>query len=66
MLITALEREREQTYQKGKVEGKMEGRIEGKIEDAKVMLSKGMDISLISEITDLSTGKILQLKSERR
>ena len=56
MLITALEREREQTYQKGKMEGKME--------NAKVMLSKGMDISLISEITDLSKKKILQLKSE--
>jgi len=60
MLITALEREREQTYQKGKVEG----RIEGKIEYAKVMLSKGMDISLISEIITLSKEKILQLKSE--
>ena len=56
MLITALEREREQTYQKGKMEGKME--------NAKVMLSKGMDISLISEITTLSKEKILQLKSE--
>ena len=76
MLITALEREREQTYQKGKIEGKiegkvegkvegrLEGRIEGKIENAKVMLSKGMDISLISEITSLSENQILQLKSE--
>ncbi len=35
--------------------------MEGKMEDAKVMLSKGMDISLISEITDLSKEKIWEI-----
>jgi predicted transposase/invertase (TIGR01784 family) len=56
MLITALEKEKKETYQKGKMEGKME--------DAKVMLAKGMDISLISEITALSEEQISQLKSK--
>jgi hypothetical protein len=38
--------------------------MEGKIEAAKAMLSRGMEISLISEITALSEGQISQLKSE--
>ena len=47
-----------------KCDPEQKGKMEGKIEYAKVMLSKGMDISLISEITDLSKERILQLKSE--
>ncbi len=83
MLITALEKEKEAIYQKGKMEGKEEvrtmlitalekekketyqkGKMEGKMENAKVMLAKGMDISLIAEITALSEVQISQLKSE--
>lgn len=56
MLITALQREREESYQKG--------RLEGKMETAKVMLSRGMEISLIAGITSLSEDQISQLQSE--
>jgi len=54
MLITALKKERNQLIEQG---------IEkGKIEDAKIMLAKGMPISLISEITGFSEEMILKLK----
>ena len=59
MLVTALKKERKEIFEKGK----MEGKTEGKIEVAKGMLSKGMQISLISEITALSEEQIEQLKS---
>ena len=78
MLVTALERERERFFQnglregkqeglregkqEGRIEGKQEGRIEGKIETAKAMLAKGMEITLISEITNLPEAQLLQLK----
>ena len=74
MLVTALERERERFFQnglregeqKGKQEGLLEGeqkgRIEGRIETAKAMLAKGMEMTLISEITNLSETQLLQLK----
>ena len=52
--------------QKGRVEGEQKGRIEGeqkgRIETAKVMLAKGMEITLISEITNLPEAQLLQLK----
>ncbi len=54
MLITALEREKKKTFKKGK--------LEGKLEDARIMLSKGMEKSLISEITGLSIEEIDKLK----
>ncbi|MFB3040756.1 MAG: Rpn family recombination-promoting nuclease/putative transposase [Candidatus Poribacteria bacterium] len=56
MLVTALKKERKEIFEKGKTEGKMEV--------AKGMLSKGMQISLISEITALPKEQIEQLKSE--
>lgn len=59
MLVTALEREREQIFQNGLREGKQEGRIE----TAKAMLTKGMEITLISEITNLPETQLLQLKN---
>jgi predicted transposase/invertase (TIGR01784 family) len=40
---------------------KEEGKIEGKIEIAKNMISKGMEISLISEITGLTEKEIKEL-----
>ena len=74
MLVTALEREREQIFQnglregeqKGKQEGLLEGeqkgRIEGRIETAKAMLAKGMEMTLISEITNLPEAQLLELR----
>jgi hypothetical protein len=56
MLVTALKKEKQQIFQAGK--------IEGKLDDAQVMLSKGMEVSLISEITSLPESQIQQLKSE--
>ena len=71
MLVTALERERQRFFQNGLREGKQEGllegeqkgRIEEKIETAKAMLAKGMEITLISEITNLSETQLLELKN---
>ena len=100
MLVTALEREREQIFQNGLLEGKQEGLLEGKqegllegeqkgkregllegeqkgkregllegeqkgrIETAKVMLAKEMEMTLISEITNLPETQLLQLREE--
>ncbi len=74
MLVTALEKERERFFQnglregeqKGKQEGLLEGeqkgRIEERIETAKAMLAKGMEMTLISEITNLSEAQLLKLR----
>ena len=70
MLATALQKDREQMFQnglregeqKGRIEGKQEGLFEGRIEAAKAMLAKGMEITLISEITNLPEAQLLQLK----
>ncbi len=45
-----------------KEEGKIEGKREGKIEAASKMLEKGLEISLISEITGLPEKEIVELK----
>lgn len=58
MLITALEKERKQLIQKGK--------IEEKHEVAKKMLMEGFEIVFITRITGLSEQEIQQLSSERR
>ena len=82
MLVTALEREREQFFQnglregeqkgkqeglregeqKGKQEGLLEGEQKGRIETAKAMLAKGMEMTLISEITNLPEVQLLELR----
>lgn len=49
-------------FEELKKEAKIEGRIEGKIEVARKMLSKGMDVQIIHEITDLSMEQIDELK----
>ena len=64
MLVTALERERQQIFQNGLLEGIVEGKTEREIEVAKAMFSKGMEIGLISEITGLPEERLLQLKAE--
>ena len=60
--------------QEGLLEGKQEGLLEGerkglregeqkgRIETAKAMLTKGMEMALISEITNLPEAQLLQLK----
>ena len=63
MLVTALERERQRFFQNGLLEGEQKGRIEEKIETAKAMLAKGMEMTLISEITNLSETQLLELKN---
>ncbi len=62
MLVTALERERQQFFQNGLREGKQEGRNEEKIETAKAMLAKRMELTLISEITNLPEAQLLGLR----
>ncbi len=78
MLVTALEKERERFFQnglregkqegllegeqKGKQEGLLEGEQKGRIETAKVMLAKGMEMTLISEITKLPEAQLLELR----
>ena len=71
MFITALEKEKQQIYRnghiegkrEGHIEGKREGRVEGKIETAQAMLSKGMEIELVAEITNLPEAQLLQLET---
>ena len=68
MLITALEKEKQQIYHNGHLEGKKEGHLEGKregkIETAQAMLSRGMEIGLIAEITNLPEAQLLLLKAQ--
>jgi len=44
--------------------GRIEGKIEGKIEVAKNMLAKGIEISIIMELTGLTEQEINQLKNQ--
>ena len=57
---------RDQGYRDGLSQGKAEGFSQGKIENkkeiAKKMLSKAMEVELISEITGLSIEEIKNLK----
>ena len=46
----------------GKQEGLLEGEQKGRIETAKAMLAKGMEMTLIAEITNLPEAQLLQLK----
>ena len=59
MLVTALEQERERFFQNGLREGEQKGRIE----TAKAMLAKGMEMTLISEITNLPEAQLLELRN---
>ena len=67
MLVTALEKERQRFFQNGLREGKQEGLLEGeqkgRIETAKAMLAKGMEMTLISEITNLPEAQLLELRN---
>jgi predicted transposase/invertase (TIGR01784 family) len=61
MLITALEKEREKIFKEGIEKGVEKGIEKGKIDTAKTMHTKGMSISLISEVTGLSEERLLQI-----
>jgi len=63
IMATIAEVWREEGERKGRREGKEEGKREGKREIARTMLVKGMEISLISEITGLKEEGIYQKSS---
>jgi predicted transposase/invertase (TIGR01784 family) len=50
---------------KGKLEGILEGERKGKFEIAQAMLSKGLEVSFIAEITGLSVNDVEQLKNDK-
>ncbi|GHU18388.1 hypothetical protein FACS189472_06650 [Alphaproteobacteria bacterium] len=52
---------KQEELKKGKAEGRTEGKAEGKREVAMKMLSNGMDITDIAEITSLSVAQIKEL-----
>lgn len=56
MLLTAVRKERQDFFNKGKLEGKKE--------ITKMMLLKGLDVAFISEMIGLSCEEIAQLKQE--
>jgi len=45
-------------------DAKIEGKIEGKLEDAKAMLTRGLDIQLIADCTGLTLEEVQRLKKE--
>lgn len=45
-------------YEKGRLEGKIEGKSEGKLEDARLMKAKGLELSLILEITGFTKDQL--------
>lgn len=49
-------------YLKGISEGEQRGKFEGKLETAKAMFAKGLDISLIAEVTGLAISDIEALR----
>lgn len=62
MNLGSLEYAKKYEYNLGKAEGKAEGKKENQKEIAKNMLNKGIDIKLISEITELTEEEIINLK----
>jgi len=59
-----LQHGKEEGLQQGLQKGKEEGKLAGKEEDALKMLKKGLDLDLISEITELPAERIAQLKQQ--
>ena len=51
----------EQGLEQGLQQGKLEGKLEGKLDTARNMLHKGMELSLIAELTDLPMATIRSL-----
>jgi predicted transposase YdaD len=66
MLVEAIKQEKNNLLNRlkqEKLEGKLEGKTEKAREIARTMLLKGLDIQLITEITQLSQQEIEQLRS---
>lgn len=55
---------KEEGIEEGRQEGRQEGREEGIMKTARNMLAKGLDISLIAEVTGLSEQVLQKLKNE--
>ena len=53
---------KQEGLREGEQKGRIEGEQKGRIETAKAMLAKGMEMTLISEITNLPEAQLLQLK----
>ena len=53
---------KQEGLREGEQKGLREGEQKGRIETAKAMLAKGMEMTLISEITNLPEAQLLQLK----
>ncbi|MEZ5671426.1 MAG: Rpn family recombination-promoting nuclease/putative transposase [Thiotrichaceae bacterium] len=49
-------------YQKGISDGEQRGKLEGKLETARAMLTKGLNVSLVAEVTGLDVAEIEQLR----
>jgi predicted transposase/invertase (TIGR01784 family) len=62
MLITAIRKEKQSIFDKGKRKGKREGKREDQIQVARKMLAKGFEVALIAEITGLADEEIIKLK----
>ena len=54
---------REATLEEGRAEGRKEGREEQRIEYTKAMLSRGIDVSVISDITGFSVEELEELRN---
>ena len=55
---------KQEGLREGEQKGLREGEQKGRIETAKAMLAKGMEMTLISEITNLPEAQLLQLKDD--
>ena len=68
MLITAIKREKHEIYQQGIAQGIAQGIELGKkerdIEMVKMMLLKGMDVPMISDVIGLSKEQVLEIKAK--
>ncbi|MBP1990267.1 transposase [Paenibacillus eucommiae] len=47
---------------RGELRGELRGKLEGKSEVAKTMLEKGMEVSLIVEMTGISKGEVEKIR----
>lgn len=63
MLIQSIREEKHNLIKQGKLEGKIEGKFEKAQEIARAMLVKGLEVSLICEITQLSREEIEKLNN---
>ena len=64
MLVTALEKERKELIEKGRIEGVNKGVEKEKIKTALKMVQEGFSVEMISKITGLATDTIERLKQQ--